>query len=153
MISRVELRTKQYMEIEHRERLVSESNTIEEQRIWNGKQERLGRTRKEDLSATKERQNGAMESTIPQMEVVMETLIEKRAIRFWKMTEASFDGKREEGKDGALRWSQALKRNGVITCHCANESNISLLQDRTWQIWKADLSSRAVCACVRICLL
>lgn len=56
-----------------------------------------------------------MESTISQMEVVMETLIGKRAIGFWKLTEARLDGKRGGGREAALEYRQTLKGRGVIT--------------------------------------
>lgn len=35
-----------------------------------------------------------LESTPPQTEVVMETLIRKQAVGFWKLDEARLDGKR-----------------------------------------------------------
>lgn len=63
----------------------------------------LGLTWKEELRATQGRRGPEMESTLPQMEVVMETLIGKQATGFWKLTEASLDGKGEGGKDEALQ--------------------------------------------------
>lgn len=99
--------------------------------------------RKEELSATKERWNGALEST-PQTEVVMETPIGRQAVRFWKLDEARLDGKREAER--LKPQNEVRPRRGMESscCHRAQESAHHCYRTAAWQIWKADVSSQEV---------
>lgn len=96
--------------------------------------------RKEELSATKERWNEALESTPPQTEVVMETPLESRQLDFGNWIKQDLMA-RERGKV----WSPRMKSDteeewGPHAASVPMKAHIP----GAWGIWEANLSSQEV---------